>query len=80
MVEHLTFNQGVPGSIPGRPTILPRASVSELPATNSIKKTDFESALVTFFAASADKIFEFSRFSMLKRYSASAYLLIHARC
>ena len=22
VVEHLTFNQGVPGSIPGRPTIL----------------------------------------------------------
>ena len=22
MVEHLTFNQGVPGSIPGRPTII----------------------------------------------------------
>jgi hypothetical protein len=21
VVEHLTFNQGVPGSIPGRPTI-----------------------------------------------------------
>ena len=31
VVEHLTFNQGVPGSIPGRPTNLrSRAFVSEL--------------------------------------------------
>src|SRR5512132_1164964 len=28
VVEHLTFNQGVPGSIPGRPTILRSPSAS----------------------------------------------------
>ena len=38
VVEHLTFNQGVPGSIPGRPTIfnfqLPTSN-SQPPTTNS---------------------------------------------
>ena len=42
VVEHLTFNQGVPGSIPGGPTSRPLA-MARAGARRSLAKTAFES-------------------------------------
>ena len=47
-VEHLTFNQGVPGSNPGRVTIFHRAGVAELAdaldlGSNTLRVCEFES-------------------------------------